>query len=70
MQYCSMKQTIAQPVGVGISCYVQVLRRSRYVIHHYIIDQMYSPDNRDHSKTQAQPVFGLANLALDKMLPC
>ncbi len=29
------------------------------------LDQMYSVENRDHSKTQAQPVFGLANLALN-----
>ncbi len=30
---------------------------------------MYSLENRDHSKTQAQPVFGLANLALSQLLP-
>ncbi len=29
------------------------------------LNQMYSVENRDHSKTQAQPVFGLANLALN-----
>jgi len=33
------------------------------------LNQIYSLENRDHSKTQAELVFGLANLAQNNMLP-